>query len=365
MELQGVIFDLDGVITDTAEYHYRAWQRLADEEGLAFDRQVNEQLRGVSRRASLEIILKHAGVTLDEPGIAERMERKNRYYVDMLDEITPRDLLPGARELIEELRANGVKVAIGSASKNTPTVLDRLGIRDLMDAVADGNNVQEPKPAPDVFLKAAELLGVPPAFCAVIEDAAAGVDAALNAKMWAVGVGPEERVGHAHARFECLEGVTLAALRAALENAAWTVREAVFDPTSQRHMETVFTTGNGVMCAGRVRGRIPRRHARVLHAPRLGRHARQLHRAGESAGMVGHRSGGQRRAIPSGPRPAAEIPPKPGSADRRSSAQRALPGGGRRGAGPDLRTLHQHGGPAPRSCPARGASYSKARPTSG
>ncbi len=249
MELRAVIFDLDGVITDTAEYHYRAWQRLADEEGMPFDRTVNEQLRGVSRRASLEIILKHAGVTRDEPTIAEHMERKNRYYVDMLGEITPDDLLPGARELIEELRAAGVKVAIGSASKNTPTVLDRLGIRGLMDAVADGNNVHEPKPAPDVFLKAAELLGVPPAFCAVIEDAAAGIDAALNAKMWAVGLGPAERVGHAHARFDSLQGVTLASLRAALENASWTVSESAFDPDGQRHMETVFTTGNGAMCA--------------------------------------------------------------------------------------------------------------------
>lgn len=249
MELRAVIFDLDGVITDTAEYHYRAWQRLADEEGMAFDRQVNEQLRGVSRRASLEIILRHAGATRTEAQIAEHMDRKNRYYVEMLSEITPADLLPGARELIEELRANGIKVAIGSASKNTPTVLDRLGIRDLMDAVADGNNVHEPKPAPDVFLKAADLLGVPPAFCAVVEDAAAGIDAALNARMWAIGLGPAERVGHAHARFDSLQGVTLAALRVALGNASWTVSEASFDPAGQRHMETVFTTGNGAMCA--------------------------------------------------------------------------------------------------------------------
>ena len=248
MELRAVIFDLDGVITDTAEYHYRAWQRLADEEGLAFDRQVNEALRGVSRRASLEIILSHAGASRTEAQIAENMARKNRYYVNMLGEITSADLLPGALALIEELHAAGIKVAIGSASKNTPMVLDRLGIRDLMDAVADGNKVSAPKPAPDVFLRAAELLGVPPAFCAVVEDAEAGIDAALAAGMWAVGLGPAARVGHAHARFDSLQSVTLAALRAALEDAAWTVVEHRFEPAGQHHMETVFTSGNGAMC---------------------------------------------------------------------------------------------------------------------
>lgn len=248
MELRAVIFDLDGVITDTAEYHYRAWQRLADEESLAFDRQVNEALRGVSRRASLEIILRHNNITWDDARILAAMERKNRYYVESLGDISAADLLPGARALIEELRGAGIKVAIGSASKNTPMVLDRLGIHDLMDAVADGNNVFVPKPAPDVFLKAAELLNVPPAFCAVVEDAAAGIDAALAARMWAIGLGPASRVGHARARFDSLQGVTLAAIKSALEDASWTVAEARFDPTGQHHMETVFTSGNGAMC---------------------------------------------------------------------------------------------------------------------
>ncbi len=202
MELKAVIFDLDGVLTDTAEHHYRAWQRLADEEGLKFDREVNEALRGVSRRASLEIILRHNGAEWEDARVLEGMERKNNYYVESLADISPADLLPGAVELIEELRGAGIKVAIGSASKNTPTVLDRLGIRHLMDAVADGNNVSVPKPAPDVFLKAAELLGVPPAFCAVFEDAEAGIDAALAGNMWAIGIGPATRVSHAHTRFD-------------------------------------------------------------------------------------------------------------------------------------------------------------------
>lgn len=246
MNLQAIIFDLDGVLTDTAEYHYRAWQRLADEEGLPFDRQINERLRGVGRRESLEIIL--AGRPATEAAIAEMTDRKNRYYVALLERVTPADLLPGALALLRELHNAGIKIGIGSVSKNTPAVIDRLGIAGLLDAVADGRTVERSKPAPDVFLKAAELLGVPPAACAVVEDAAVGVDAALAAGMWAVGLGPVARVGHAHLRFESLDGVTLAGIRAGLEAAAWTVTETVFDPAAMQHKGTVFTTGNGNLC---------------------------------------------------------------------------------------------------------------------
>ncbi len=246
MRLDAVIFDLDGVITDTAEYHYRAWQRLADEEGLVFNRQINEQLRGVGRRESLEIIL--AGRPATEEEIAALTDRKNRYYVEMLAELTPADLLPGALALLEELRAAGIKIGIGSVSRNTPTVIERLGIAQLLDVVVDGHTVTRSKPAPDIFLKAAELLGVAPAFCAVVEDAAAGVDAALAAGMWAIGLGPAERVGHAHVRFDSLAGVTLADIRSGLEAAAWTVAEPAFDPQRQHHKETVFTIGNGNFC---------------------------------------------------------------------------------------------------------------------
>lgn len=245
-ELKAIIFDLDGVITDTAEYHYRAWQRLADEEGLPFNRQMNEQLRGVGRRESLQIIL--AGRPATEEQIAALMERKNSYYVAMLEQITPADLLPGALPLLRELRAAGLKVAIGSVSKNAQTVIHRLGLADLLDAVADGYTTDRSKPAPDLFLQAAALLGVPPAACAVVEDAAAGIDAAQAAGMWAIGLGPAQRVGHAHARFDSLEGVTLADIRAALEAASWTVAETAFDPTHQHHKETIFTVGNGYLC---------------------------------------------------------------------------------------------------------------------
>ncbi|MCX7851305.1 MAG: beta-phosphoglucomutase [Caldilineales bacterium] len=248
MVLAGVIFDLDGVITDTAEYHYRAWQRLANEEGLRFDRQINERLRGVSRRASLEIILAENNRQVSETQMAEWMERKNAYYVASLAEVTPADLLPGAVPFIRELREAGIRVALGSASKNARTVLERLGIADLFDVVADGTSVERTKPAPDLFLWAARQMGLPPGLCAVVEDAAAGIDAALAAGMWAIGLGPEERVGHAHLRFDSLAEVTLEQVLAGLEDASWTLVETTFDPATQRHKETLFTIGNGAFC---------------------------------------------------------------------------------------------------------------------
>lgn len=246
MELKVVIFDLDGVITDTAEYHYLAWQQLAQEEGLFFDRALNERLRGVSRRASLEIILD--GCEEREEVIEDMMARKNSYYQAMLAQITPDDLLPGTMKLLRELKEAGIKIAIGSASKNARTVLERLGILSFLDVIADGNSVSRPKPAPDLFLFVAQALNVSPAFCAVVEDAAAGIDAALAAGMWAIGLGPEERVGHAHVRFESLDGVTLVRLQEALSRASWIVAESSFEPKDQHHKETIFTIGNGYQC---------------------------------------------------------------------------------------------------------------------
>ncbi|AFY32652.1 beta-phosphoglucomutase [Calothrix sp. PCC 7507] len=202
---KAVIFDLDGVLTDTAEYHYLAWQRLADEEGIPFNREANEALRGVSRRGSLMAII--GDRQYSEAQIQEMMERKNRYYVESIQNITTKDLLPGAIALLDELRQLGIKTAIGSASKNAHEVVERLGIADKVDAIADGYSVQQPKPAPDLFLYAANLLGVPPAQCVVIEDAATGVEAALSAGMWAVGLGPPERVGAAHVVLPSLAGI--------------------------------------------------------------------------------------------------------------------------------------------------------------
>ncbi|BAZ81288.1 beta-phosphoglucomutase [Sphaerospermopsis kisseleviana CS-549] len=204
--IQGVIFDLDGVLTDTAEYHYQAWQRLADEEGILFSRQANEALRGISRRASLMLIIGNRRYS--DTQIQEMMERKNDYYVELIENITPDNLLPGAVSLLDDLRQAGLKIALGSASKNAHVVVEKLGISDKLDAIADGYSVHKPKPAPDLFLFAAQQLGLPPQQCVVFEDAAAGIDAALAAGMWAVGMGPPERVGNAHIVLPSLAGMT-------------------------------------------------------------------------------------------------------------------------------------------------------------
>lgn len=209
---RAVIFDLDGVLTDTAEQHYLGWQRLADEEGLAFDRAANEHLRGLSRRESLLKLLGDREV--DEATLEAWMARKNDYYVGSLADMSPADALPGAVELVEDAKRRGCLVAIGSSSRNAPLVLDKLGITDLFDAIADGSSVERAKPAPDLFLEAARRLGVAPADCIVVEDAGSGVDAALAAGMVAVGVGPEDRVGHAHFRFDTPAEVDLSTVLA-------------------------------------------------------------------------------------------------------------------------------------------------------
>jgi beta-phosphoglucomutase len=212
--IRAFIFDLDGVLTDTAEYHYRGWKRLAEEEGLSFSREDNEHLRGISRRESLMLILKDR--VYPETKLLEMMERKNNYYLEFIKEISPRDLLPGAKELLEEIRAAGLKIALGSASKNANEVLDRLGIRSLFDAISDGYSVDRQKPAPDLFLHAAGQLNLPPAECIVVEDAAAGIEAARAGGFRSIGLGPRERVGNAEAIFPGLSKIQLADLLKAL-----------------------------------------------------------------------------------------------------------------------------------------------------
>lgn len=207
MPIRGCIFDLDGVLTDTAEYHYQGWQRLADELGIPFDRGRNEALRGISRRRSLELLL--AGRTYSEEQMLDMMERKNRYYQELLTQITPQDLLPGVRDLLDAVRAAGMKIAIGSASKNAREVVQRLHIASYIDGLADGYSVVRPKPEPDLFVYAAGLLGVCVNECVVFEDAEAGVVAARTAGMYAVGLGPVARVGQADLVFPDLSGVSL------------------------------------------------------------------------------------------------------------------------------------------------------------
>jgi beta-phosphoglucomutase len=214
MSIRGFIFDLDGVLTDTAEYHYRAWKRLADEEGISFTREDNEHLRGIPRRESLMLILK--GRTYPEEKIQEMMERKNNYYLEFIREITPADLLPGARELLEEIHQVGLKSALGSASKNAPDVIQRLGIAELLDAVSHGGSVAKQKPAPDLFLHAAGQLGLQPQECVVVEDAAAGIEAGLAGGFHTLGLGPRERVGNAEAVLDSLADTRLEQILALL-----------------------------------------------------------------------------------------------------------------------------------------------------
>lgn len=252
MTLQAVIFDLDGVITDTAEYHYLAWQQLADEEGLAFNRAFNEQLRGVSRRDSLLLILNKSGRTVDELTLQEMMFRKNRYYVNMLNRISPNDLLPGATALLDMLDLAGIPYALASASKNARTVLNHLGITHRFAIIADGDSVTRQKPAPDLFRFAAARLGARPACCVVIEDAAAGIAAAQSAGMAALALGPAVRFDgllEAAARTDRrdnLLGVQVTDLQQLVTfDPRWIVQQNTFDPQQMHHMETVFTIGNG------------------------------------------------------------------------------------------------------------------------
>lgn len=207
LPIRGAIFDLDGVLTDTSELHFLAWKRLADEEKINFTRENNEALRGIPRRESLLTIL--GGRKVTEEQIEAMMARKNQYYVESISTLSENDLLPGARELLEDVRAAGIKTAVGSASKNAKTVIQKLGIYDLLDGIADGNSVTNQKPSPDLFLHAAEIIDVPAEQCVVFEDAAAGIQAAISANMWAIGVGPKARFEAAHLVFENLDGLTV------------------------------------------------------------------------------------------------------------------------------------------------------------
>lgn len=185
--LQALIFDLDGVLTDTAQAHYRAWKRLADEIGVPFDEAANERLKGIDRMGSLALILGDRP-GFDEERRAELAARKNGWYAEEIARVTPADLFPGARRVLTEAREAGLGIALASASRNAPALLARLGIAPLFDAVADPTAMPG-KPAPDLFLAAACMLGTPPALCLGIEDAAAGIAAIRAAGMASVGIG--------------------------------------------------------------------------------------------------------------------------------------------------------------------------------
>lgn len=188
-ETKAVIFDLDGVIVSTDEFHYLAWKRIADAEGVPFDRRDNERLRGVSRMESLEILLERAARSYADSEKISMAEGKNGIYRDLLKNLTPGDILPGVHATLKALRDRGIKLAIGSSSKNARTILAAIGLDGFFDAVVDGTDIQRSKPDPEVFVLAGMQVGVRPEHCLVVEDAHAGVEAALAAGMSVLAVG--------------------------------------------------------------------------------------------------------------------------------------------------------------------------------
>ena len=187
--IKAILFDLDGVIVSTDEQHYLAWKEIADQEGIPFDRQTNQALRGVSRMESLEIILLKSRKKYTAMGKLALADKKNELYKKLLDAISPEDILPGLMPLLLFLEENGIKSAIGSSSKNALLILEKIGLQHHFEVIVDGNQITKSKPNPEVFLLAAQKLGVLPRDCLVIEDAISGIDAADAAGMLSVGVG--------------------------------------------------------------------------------------------------------------------------------------------------------------------------------
>ena len=208
MNIKGVIFDLDGVLVTTDEFHYRGWAKLAREEGIPFTREDNHRQRGVSRMESLEVLLEKSDKEYSDEQKLEMATRKNSYYVTFLEDLTPADLLPGARAMLEGLRRKDIKLAVGSSSRNTPLIMAKVDLNRYFDAVADGNDISNSKPDPEVFLLAAERLGLKSEECLVVEDAEAGVEAARRAGMAVFAIGPAERHPDCVNRADGLDDVT-------------------------------------------------------------------------------------------------------------------------------------------------------------
>lgn len=206
------IFDLDGVIVDTAKYHFQAWQRLAHELGFDFTEKQNERLKGVSRTRSLEILLEIGNLSLSQEQKEQLAHRKNNWYVELINQMTPDEILPGAKAFLQALKEEDIKIALGSASKNAMTILQHIAMDHFFDAIIDGNKVSKAKPDPEVFLKGAEALQVAPPYCVVFEDAQAGIEAARNGHMHCVGVGSPEHLHAADFVIGSLQEITPTAL---------------------------------------------------------------------------------------------------------------------------------------------------------
>ena len=213
MDLRGCIFDLDGVIVDTAKYHFMAWRRLAKELGFEFTLEDNEALKGVSRMASLEILLSKGGISVSGKEKELLAARKNGWYVEFISGMKPDEILPGSVKFLRTLRAEGILTAIGSASKNAGTILDGIGLREMFDVIIDGNKISKAKPDPEVFLKGAEEMKLSPSQCVVFEDARAGIEAAIAGGIKCVGVGSPDLLGRADIVIPDLRKITIKQLR--------------------------------------------------------------------------------------------------------------------------------------------------------
>ena len=213
MELKLAIFDLDGVIVDTAKYHFLAWQRLGKKIGIEFTRADNERLKGVSRMRSLDILLQIGGQERSDQEKEALANRKNTWYVEYIRQMDTSEILPGVLPFLEELRDAGIKIALGSASKNAKTILERVSLSDYFDAIVDGNVVSKAKPDPQVFTLAASMLSTPSQQAVVFEDAQAGIEAALRAQMMAIGVGDPETLQDADTIIPGFADFTLEDLR--------------------------------------------------------------------------------------------------------------------------------------------------------
>jgi len=213
MDLRGCIFDLDGVIVDTAKYHFQAWRRLARELGFEFTMEDNEALKGVSRMASLDILLSRGGIVPDAKEKEELAARKNKWYVELISGMKPDEILPGSLRLLKALRREGILTAIGSASKNAGSILNSTGLHDLFDVIIDGNRISRAKPDPEVFLKGAEEMRLPPQTCVVLEDAQAVIEAAIAGGFKCVGVGLPEVLGRADIVIPDLRKISIKQMR--------------------------------------------------------------------------------------------------------------------------------------------------------
>ena len=212
-KIKACIFDLDGVIVDTAGYHYQAWKRLANQLDFDFTLEDNEKLKGISRKESLELILKWGMVSKTNVEKEELARLKNSWYVEMISGMTPADVLPGALQFLKDVKTSGYKTALGSASKNAGIILNKVELTNYFDAIVDGNVVTASKPDPQVFLKGAKMLGVDSLACVVFEDAIAGVEAAKNGGMKVVGIGSIELLTDADLIIGSLQEMNISLLK--------------------------------------------------------------------------------------------------------------------------------------------------------